>query len=100
MTPERTEVIWTYRPADYFEAPYQHRDAEFDLLIEEGKAVAILRVAQDPVEARLEDSIRKLVESVCAIRQLQVHCRYDVEGPTIYQRNRSAPLRKCWTIRA
>lgn len=85
VMPERTEVVWTYRPADFFEAPYRLQDTEFDLLIEEGKAVAILRVAQDPVEARLEDSIRKLVESVCGIRQLQVHRKYDVEGPTIYQ---------------
>jgi len=85
VMPECTEVVWTYRPADFFEVPYRHQDTEFDLLIGEGKAVAILRVAQDPVEARLEDGIRKLVESVCGIRQLQVRRKYDVEGPTIYQ---------------
>jgi hypothetical protein len=85
VIPERTEVVWTYRPADFFEAPYRHQATEYDLLIEAGKAVAVLRVAQDPVEARLEDSIRTLVESVCAIRQLQVHRKYDVEGPTFYQ---------------
>lgn len=51
MMPERTEVVWTYRPVDFFEAPYRHRGTEYDLLIEAGKAVAILRVAQDPVEA-------------------------------------------------
>jgi hypothetical protein len=85
VMPERTEVVWTYRPPDFFEAPYRHRGTECDLLIEAGKAVAILRVAQDPVDAQIEDSIRKLVEGACAIRQLQVHRRYDLEGPTIYQ---------------
>ena len=85
VIPERTEVIWGYWPADLFEAPYRCQEAEFDLLIEAGKAVATLRVAQDPVEARLVEDIQQLVENLCAFRQVQVHREYKVEGHSIHQ---------------
>jgi len=85
VIPERTEVEWTYLPLDFFEAPYRYPSTEYDLLIEAGKAVATLRVAQNPVGSQLENSIREHVKNVFAIRQLLVHRECDLEGPTFYQ---------------
>ncbi|SRR6266511_3249116 len=78
MTIDRTELEWTYEPKDFFEAPYQYAEVDFELKIESGKALATLTVPTLDLEAR----VRSLVESVFLVRQLQLHRSYKLEGPT------------------
>jgi hypothetical protein len=85
MIPERTELEWTYQPVDFFEAPYRHADSEFDLVIENGRAVATLRVAQDPVDSDLDDRIGMLLGDLFLVRQLQVHRQYKLQGSRVSQ---------------
>ena len=85
MTPERTELEWTYDPADLFEAPYQHAGIDFDLLVDAGRAVATLRVPQEPVSPDVEEGVRAVLESVFLVRQLQIHRQYSLKGPRTYQ---------------
>jgi hypothetical protein len=85
MNPDRTEIEWMYRPNDLFEAPYRWVTPDCDLLFEDGRAVATLRVPQNPIDAGLEDRIRDQIESVLLVRQLQVHRSYQIEAPRTYQ---------------
>ncbi len=85
MTPERTEIEWTYEPVDLFEAPYQHAGVDFNLLVDAGRAVATLSVPQHPVPPDVEERIRAELDSVFLVRQLQVHRRCSLEGPKFYQ---------------
>lgn len=85
MTTERTELEWVYDPADLFEAPYQHAGIDFDLLVDAGRAVATLRMPRAPVSPELEEKVRAAIERVFLVRQLQVHRKYSLEGPRIYQ---------------
>jgi hypothetical protein len=85
VTPERTELEFTYEPADFFEAPYRSETAEYDLLFEEGAAVATLRSAQNPVDAVLEKKVATHIQNILLARQLQVRCTYKLQGPRISQ---------------
>ncbi len=85
MTPERTEIEWTYEPVDLFEAPYQHACLDFDLLVNAGRAVATLSVPQDPVSPDVEERVRAALESIFLVRQLQMHRKYSLEAPTTCQ---------------
>jgi hypothetical protein len=84
VIPERTEFEWTYYPEDFFEVPFRCGNAECDLLVEGGKAVATLRVAQFPADPQVEDGACKLFESACRVRHLQVRQTYRIQGPTLY----------------
>lgn len=85
MTPERTELEWTYQPAGLFEAPYRHAGSEYELLVDGGKAIATLRIAQDPVKPQLEERIGTYVTNLFIVRQFQVHRKYDLRGPAVCQ---------------
>lgn len=85
MDPDRTEIEWICRPSDLFEAPYRCATPDWELLFEDGRAVATLRLPQDPINGGLEDRIRDQIESVLLVRQLQVHRTYQIEGPRTYQ---------------
>ena len=74
-----------YRPNDLFESPYRCATPDWELLFEDGRALATLRVPHDPIDADLEDRIRDQIESVTLVRQLQVHRTYQIEGPRTYQ---------------
>ena len=74
-----------YKPADLFEAPYRQAGSDFDLSLDAGRAVATLSVAQDPVSPDVEERVRMLLESVCLVRQLQLHRQFSLEGPRIFQ---------------
>jgi hypothetical protein len=74
-----------YRPNDLFEAPYRCATPDWELLFEDGRVVATLRVPQDPIDTGIEDRIRDQIESVLLVRQLQVHRTYQIEGPRTYQ---------------
>lgn len=89
MTPDCTELEWIYEPADFFEAPYRREAADFDLLVEGGRAIASVTVPVDPVPKDLEERVRTLLESIFLVRQLQLHTNYKLEGPRIYQHSSS-----------
>jgi hypothetical protein len=84
VTSERTELEWVYHPTDLFDAPYQHASAHFDLVVDSGRAVATLRVPQEPVSPDLEEQVRAAIESIFLVRQLLVNRKYSLEGPRIY----------------
>jgi hypothetical protein len=85
MTTERTELEWSYDPADLFEAPYQRVETDFDLLIDTGRALATLKIPQEPISREMEGKIRGAIENVFLVRQLQTHRKYKIEGPRFYQ---------------
>jgi hypothetical protein len=37
MNQDRTELEWNYEPTDFFEAPYQYAEIDFELEIDSGK---------------------------------------------------------------
>lgn len=85
MIPDRTELEWTYSPSDFFEAPYQIKVGEIDLVVEGGKAVAVMTAPSDSVPKDFEERARILLESIFLIRRLQMRTKYKLEGPTAYQ---------------
>ena len=85
MTSERTELVWVYDPVDLFEAPYQHADVDFDLLVDAGRVVATLSVSQDPVSPDVEERVSAAIKNVFLVRQLQIRRTYTLDGPTISQ---------------
>lgn len=85
MTVDRTELEWIYQPSDFFEAPYRLEVGDFDLLVEDGRAVASLTVPMDPVPQDLEERVKTVLESIFLVRQLHLHTNYKLEGPRIYQ---------------
>ncbi len=82
---ERTELEWNYEPADFFEAPYHHAEAAYDLVADGGRVTVILRAPQDPVNSSVEQGIQSQINDILAARQLQVHRKYRLEGPRIWQ---------------
>jgi hypothetical protein len=80
MNQDRTELEWNYEPTDFFEAPYQYAETDFELEIDSGRAKATLTA---PTPSDREAHVRSVVKSLFLIRQLQVHRNYTLEGPTI-----------------
>ena len=78
MERDRTELEWKYKPRDFFEAPHEYAESDFELRIDSGRAIAILTTPAD-----LETHVRSFVKNIFSVRQLQVHRSYTLEGPTI-----------------
>jgi hypothetical protein len=85
VEPERTELEWTYEPTDLFEAPYNHAQADFDLLLDSGRAVATLTVPQDPIPQNVENRIRVAIEDILLVQQFQTRRKYGLDGPKYCQ---------------
>jgi hypothetical protein len=85
MTPERTELEWLYQPQDLFEAAYRCAESEYDLLVEDGRALATLKTPQDPVDEQLEKRIAERLDAILRVRQLRKHQSYKLQGPRVYQ---------------
>lgn len=83
--PDRTELEWCYEPSDFFEAPYRHKEVDFDLMIEVGRVVATVTVSLDPLPQELENRISEILKNAFLVRQFQTHKAYKLEGPRIYQ---------------
>ena len=87
---ERTELAWTYEPADFFEAPYAPASPDCSFHIDGGKAIATLRPPQSPVDPTLEDRIARYLRGVFLVRQLQMHRKYHLaERAIVHQFNAS-----------
>ena len=85
MTPERTELEWTYEPTNYFEAPYRHSAIEYGLLVEDGHVLATLTTPTAPVSDHLEQRVKAMIDGIFLVRQLQTHRGYTLQGPRTYQ---------------
>lgn len=96
--PDRTEIEWVYQPSDFFEAALVLSDADYDLNIADGKATAVLREPQDPIEATIENAIEDRIKLVFEVRLLQVARKYVLEGPRTvqhYEGKRTVGIRIC-----
>jgi hypothetical protein len=85
VTPERTEIEWMYEPRDLFEAPYWHSEAEFELLVDGGRALAALNTPTASVPEGLEQRVKVTLDCIFLVRQLQLHRKYTLHGPRTYQ---------------
>jgi hypothetical protein len=85
MIPDRTQLEWMYKPSDLFEAAYRSANPEYDLVVEDGRAIATLTVPQDPVREHLQEQIEAHVVSLFQVRQLQVHREYTLGRARVYQ---------------
>jgi hypothetical protein len=70
---ERTELEWTYQPADFFEAPLEWHDGEYDLVLKDGRALATLHVPSDPLPEGLDRRIGGRVAAFLAMRRVLAH---------------------------
>jgi hypothetical protein len=82
---DRTEIEWCYKPSDFFEAPYSHSEGDFELMVEDGRALATLTSPSDPLPQDLEVRVRVFLDNIFLVRKLQVRKTYKLEGPRIYQ---------------
>jgi hypothetical protein len=80
--PDRTELRCSYEPADFFEEPYRATRDKYDLLIQEGKAVATLRTSCDPVvdDPEIFETVRRDIEALFRVRQFLVHRQFKLGG--------------------
>jgi len=85
MDSDRTELEWEYQPTDFFEAPFRLRVNDYNLIIDNGRAVAKLYVASDPVPDATEEQIEREVRAFFSIRQLQTHRSFQLNEPKIIQ---------------
>lgn len=85
MFPGRTELEWTYHPSNFFEGPYRCTTPDFDLVLDAGKALATLSAPVNPVSQQVEEQVKKGLEGILLVRQLQVHRQFKLEGPNTYQ---------------
>ena len=80
----RTELRWSYRPADFFEAPYTFNAGDYELSIQDGSVVIVLTVPQDPLSPVVRDRIQGHLSGIFMVRQLQEHREFDLNGPIVH----------------
>jgi hypothetical protein len=89
--PDRTELEWTYEPADLFDVPYERVEATWHLLVDRGRVRATLVAPQAQVDPGLEERIAQQVQRILLARQLQVHRANRLQGPSIWQEQGAMP---------
>jgi len=88
MTEKRTELVWTYEPKDFFEAAYHAATEVYDLVVRDGRAVATLKVPQNPVKPGLVKLIAEDLEDFFLVRQLRQRRSYKLQqGPPSIQQH-------------
>jgi hypothetical protein len=70
--------------------------ADFEIVIDTGKATAVLTTPTQSIPKDLEERVRSSIDDVFKVRQLQLHKDYALEGPRIYHQSEG---RKNITIR-
>jgi hypothetical protein len=73
MPTEKTELQWTYSPADFFEVPYRRETDDYVLVADGGVVRVTLCKPCDPIDAKLQSLVTKEVEGLFRLRQLRVH---------------------------
>jgi len=83
---DRTDLVWTYQPVDFLEAPYHQTDPDFELVVEGGSVTVTLRTPQDPIAAAEQERIGLRVKAVFLARRLQDRREYHLgASPCIVQ---------------
>jgi hypothetical protein len=78
MDPERTELTWTFTPADLFEAPYEGTQPGAQLSITDGKAIVTVSGSQ-PVQP-VEEELKQWVLGVLRVRSIQTGRSFELRG--------------------
>jgi len=90
MSIERSELEWSYTPADFFEASYRRKSSDYSLVADAWKVVVTLQTSVDPVDAALRARVAADVEGLFKLRQLQIHRSCELSDPTICQHHNRA----------
>lgn len=81
----RTELEWSFAPADMFDARRVFPFPEGELVVDGGTAVYALKTACDPVPFELRNRIIEEVEQVFSVRRLITRRAFRLGGPDIVQ---------------
>ena len=81
----KTELEWPYKPADFFEAPYQSQTDAYTIVADADTVLVTLATPSDPIDPRLQDQITKHVEGLFLPRQLLVHRTFKLESVRVCQ---------------
>src|SRR5688572_20811782 len=74
MEPERTELTWSYEPADLFEARYERVYDRWRLVVEGGQVLVTIAGGRPPEPFELE--VTATVTSLFRARALQTRKRF------------------------
>src|SRR5437773_3032904 len=85
MPTVKTELEWPYKPADFFEAPYQSQTDAYTIVADAGTVLVTLAAPSDPISPRLQNQITKHVEGLFLARQLLVHRAFGLESVRVCQ---------------
>lgn len=81
----RTDLEWSYKPTDFFEAPLDISATYGRLVFETGSTTYTLSAPTDPVPKALLDDVEREVSNCLAVRQLLAHRPFAINGPRIVQ---------------
>lgn len=84
MPTEKTELQWTYSPADFFEVPYRRETDDYVLMADSGVVRVTLRKPCDPIDAKLQTLVTKEVEGLFRLWQLRVHRPLKLKVGNVY----------------
>lgn len=76
--PDRTELVWTYEPRDFFEAPYHDVDPTGEITVEGGSATVALNTPEDPVGQATQERYKARLVQLFAARQIQDRRSYSL----------------------
>ena len=85
MTTTKTELDFSYEPADFFEAFTAVNGPNGQLTLDAGKAVYVLAVPTDPIPRALLHAVSEEISNVLKLRQMLVHKPFQLSGPSITQ---------------
>jgi hypothetical protein len=83
VSPDRVELEWVYQPVDFFEGAYERSSPDFQVLVKDGRAVAVLTTPDEPVAPALQQQIGDCIAGIFLVRQMQTHRECDLGLPTI-----------------
>ncbi|MBN1631446.1 MAG: hypothetical protein JW990_16935 [Thermoleophilia bacterium] len=84
VSPDRVELEWAYQPVDFFEFAYEYRYPDFEVSVEDGRAIATLTTPHEPVAPALQQRIVDCMTGIFLARQLQTHREFDLGLPTVH----------------
>lgn len=92
---ERTEVRWTYTPANLFETSYQTAIEDGDLLIADGTVTLTLKQPAPAPDRSLVERVESQIQDILNSMRVLNHCDYELYGPTIAQFRADGSTQRC-----
>jgi len=83
VSPDGVELEWIYQPVDFFEVVYKYAYPDFQMTVENGRALAVLTTPHDPVAPGLQQRIADCMAGIFLARQLRTHREFDLGPPTV-----------------